>query len=155
MRQVSVEIILMAVVTIGATGCSSGMVRVTDVDDVHLFGGTLTKAQVAEAVIEGAENAGWQAKDVGNDTILATYFVRVHSVQVEIDVGDDFYVTRYKSSNGMKVFCSEGDKKRHRNMMVTGGQPCPGYRNPLYIHTGYKEWMDALNASIHRSIASR
>jgi hypothetical protein len=131
------------------------MVRLTDVDDAHQLDGVLTKTQVTAAVIEGAENAGWQAKDIGNDTVLATYAVRVHSVQVKIDVGDNFYVTRYKSSSGMKVFCSEGDKKRHRNMMVTGGQPCPGSRNPIYIHAGYKEWMDALNTAIQKSIASR
>lgn len=134
-------------------GCSAGWVRVNDVHNVHDVDGTLTKSELTEAIIEGAQNAGWHAKDVGNDTVLALYMVRVHSVQVEIDVGDGFYVTRYKSSSGMKVFCSQRDRDFLRNMKVTGQQECPGFGNPAYIHSAYETWMNSLNASIQQAIS--
>ncbi len=38
----------------------------------------------------------------------------------------------------------------HRNMRVSGQRNCPGYRDPSYIHKGYKEWVDSLNAANER-----
>ena len=134
-------------------GCSTGWVRVDDFHDVHDVDGALTKPQMVEAIIEGARDAGWRARDLGNDKVLATYAVRVHSVQVEIDVGDGFYVTRYKSSSGMKVFCTQRDRDYLRNMKITGEQQCPGFSSPAYIHSAYETWMNALNASIQREIS--
>ena len=134
-------------------GCSTGWVRVDDFHDVHFVDESLTKPQMVEAIIEGARDAGWRARDLGNDTVLATYAVRVHSVQVEIDVGDGFYVTRYKSSSGMKVFCTQRDRDYLRNMKITGEQQCPGFSNPAYIHSAYQTWMNALNASIQHEIS--
>ena len=138
-----------------AQGCSTGWVAVNDVHDVHSVDAPLTKREMTEAIIEGAQNAGWRAKDLGHDRVLAVFTVRVHSVQVEIDVGDGFYVTRYESSSGMKAFCSQRDRDYLRNMKVTGQQKCPGDAQPTYIHSAYKTWMDSLNASIQKAIRDR
>lgn len=148
--RLAVVIVLLA----PALGCSTGWVRLNDIDAMHDVGASLTKAEMTEAIIEGAQDAGWRAKDLGNDTILAVLTVRAHTVQVEIDVGDEFYITRYKSSREMKVFCSQRDRDYLRNMKVTGRQECPGYAAPMYIHSAYKTWVDSLNASIQQAISA-
>ena len=130
------------------------MVKIMNVDDAHRFDKSLTKSQVREAIIEGAELAGWRAKDLGNDEILTTYSIRVHTVHIAITYGDSFYVTRYSSSNGMKMFCSQRDMDKTRDLKVSGAEQCPGNRPPLYIHGNYKKWMDALNTSIQNRAAS-
>ena len=147
------RVLFILMMTLFIAGCAPFMVSLYEVDDVHLFDGAFTKDQVKEAIIEGADFAGWRAKDVGNDTILVSYLVRIHTVDVEIDYSESFYVTRYKSSSGMKMFCTEKEKIKYRNMIVSGQQDCPGLRKPAYIHKGYKEWMDSLNAAIQNSLA--
>ncbi len=129
-------------------------VRLYDVDKVHSIDKSLTKEQITRAVLEGAEDAGWRAKDLGDGRILATYSVRVHTVHVEIAIGDDTYDTRYRSSTGMKVYCSWEDKQKRRNIKVTGRGDCPNQADPAFIHYGYKRWVDSLNNSIRLSLAS-
>ena len=133
-------------------GCATSWVRLNDVDDVHHVDTSLSKPEMTEAIVEGAQNAGWRPKELGNDTILAVFHMRAHVVQVEIDVGDGFYVTRYQSSREMKVFCSQRDKEHLRNMKITGRQECPGDVKPTYIHSAYKTWIDSLNSSIQEAI---
>ena len=129
-------------------------VRLYDVDKVHSIDKSLTKEQITRAVLEGAEDAGWRAKDLGDGRVLATYSVRVHTVNVEITIGDDTYDTRYRSSTGMKVYCSWEDKQKHRSIKVTGRDDCPNQADPAFIHYGYKRWVDSLNNSIRLSLAS-
>lgn len=152
-----VNLMVFVAVTVLASACAqhaAHWVRLGDLNEVHFVDADLTKAQITKAVIEGAEAAGWRVKDLGNDTVRAVYIVRVHTVQIEIDVSDRVYMTRYVSSNNMKSFCSEADKRRLRNMKITGQQGCPNQSDPLYIHYGYKQWMDSLNASIRQSLAT-
>jgi hypothetical protein len=132
-------------------GCS-GMVPLHEVDKSHFVDRSLPKDQVKEAIIEGAETAGWRAKDLGGDMILATYRIRTHMIHVEINYTDTYYATRYKSSNEMKMFCTQRDRDNARNIKVSGRQECPG-GIPLYIHGNYKIWVDSLNAAIQSSLA--
>lgn len=129
-------------------------VRLHDVDKVHSIDENLTKKQITRAILEGAEDAGWRAKDLGGGRVLATYSVRVHTVHVEITIGDDTYDTRYQSSIGMKVYCSWDDKQKRSNIKVTGRDSCPNQADPAFIHYGYKRWVDSLNNSIRLSLAS-
>ncbi len=140
------------VMTLFVAGCS-GMVRLSEVDGQHFVERSLTKDQVKEAIIEGAESAGWIAKDLGSDYILATYRIRSHTIHVNIDFTNSYYITNYKTSNRMKMFCTERDRDNARNLKVSGRQECPG-GIPLYIHGNYKIWVDSLNAAIQSSLAS-
>jgi len=133
-------------------GCTSSMVTVVDVDGLHIIHRSLTKARVKEAIIEGAETAGWLTKDMGDGRILATYHVRNHTVHVRIDYINSNYRTGYSSSNGMKMFCSERDKKTHQ-LKVSGRDKCRT-GGPAYIHGNYKKWVDSLNTSIQNSLSS-
>jgi hypothetical protein len=145
---------LFLVIALSMTGCTGSMVKIMNVDDSHSIDQSLSKNQIRDAIIEGAELAGWRTKDLRDDEILATYIIRVHTVQVAIVYADSFYVTRYSSSSGMKMFCSQRDRDKTRDLKVSGSEQCPGDRPPLYIHGNYKKWMDALNASIQNRLAS-
>jgi hypothetical protein len=130
------------------------MVPLTKVDGQHFIDESLTQAQVREAIIAGAENARWSTEDLRSDYILATYHIRVHTVHVKIVFTNTFYIAHYESSDGMKMFCSEKDMEKNRNMIVSGRKKCPDNRLPSYIHKGYKKWVDSLNVAIQNSLAS-
>jgi hypothetical protein len=131
------------------------MVTVVDVDGLHLIHKSLTKEQVKEAIIDGAETAGWLTKDIRDGRILATYHVRNHTVHVRIDYINSEYSTSYSSSGGMKVFCSVRDKKTHQLKVTVSGKDRCRTGGPAYIHGNYKVWVDALNVSIQREIAAK
>lgn len=133
------------------TGCSQ-MIPITQVSDMGTIERSLTKDQVADAIEEGARNAGWTAKNIGNDQIAATYRIRAHTVTVTIDYSEDLYRIHYKSSLGMKVQCSEEDWRAAKNIIVTGRQACPGFQTPQYIHENYRQWIEYLKASIDHSL---
>jgi len=147
-----VRVSLLVAMSLFVAGCSPFMVSVNEVDKTHLVTGSPTKDEIRAAILEGAELAGWQAKDVGNDKILATYTYSKHRIFIEIDYSDSYYATRYRSSMEMKMFCSERDKKKHQGMKVSGRQNCPGNAKPLYIHKAYKQWVDSLNNSIQSAL---
>ncbi len=135
-------------------GCTPFMVPLHQVDDSHVVDRPLTKDQVKDAIMKGAENAGWRAKELENDKILASFNFKTHAINVEIDYTSYSYATRYESSYWMKMFCSKRDMEKHQNMIVSGQKECPGNRPPSYIHKSYKQWMDSLNAAIQDSLAS-
>jgi hypothetical protein len=145
---------LFLVIVLSMTGCTGSMVKIMNVDDYHGIDKSLSKNQVKEGIIEGAELAGWRTKDLGNDEILATYLIRVHVIQIAITYSDSFYVTRYSSSSGMKMFCSQRDRDKTRDLKVSGAEQCPGNRPPMYIHGNYKDWVDSLNVAIQNSLVS-
>ncbi len=151
--KIPVRLLLILTMTSFVAGCTGSMVRVIDVDDLHVVSSSFTKEQVKEAIMEGAESAGWLAKDLGGDSILATYHIRTHTIQVRIDFINSNYSTQYSSSNGMKMFCSERDKQKNR-LKVSGRQECIGTGVPSYIHGKYKKWVDSLNTAIQNSLAN-
>ena len=150
--KISLRVCFISTITLLIAACATSMVRVVDFEDVHIIHKRLTEEQVKEAIVEGAAASGWLTKDMGNGRILATYHVRTHTVHVRIDYRNSNYSTGYSSSNGMKMFCSERDKKTHQ-LKVTGRDKCRT-GGPAYIHGNYKKWMDALNAAIQSSLAS-
>ena len=147
------HLLFVFVMTLFVAGCS-GMVPLHKVDESHFVDGSLTEDQVKEAIIQGIEAAGWFAKDLGGDEILATYRIRTHTVHVVINYTDTYYATRYKSSSEMKMFCTQRDRDNARNIKISGRQECPG-GIPMYIHGNYKIWVDSLNASIQRELAAK
>ena len=132
-------------------GCSS-MVAIDDVPASGTINRDLTKEQIGKAIEDGAFNAGWIPKDIGNDQIMASYRVRSHSVLVMIEYSEDIYNIRYSSSREMKVQCTEADHKAAPNIIVTGRQSCPGLQKPLYIHANYGPWIANLKHSIDQAI---
>ena len=58
------HLLVVFVMTLFVSGCS-GMVPLHEVDESHFVDRSLTEDQVKEAIIEGAETAGWLAKDLG------------------------------------------------------------------------------------------
>ena len=150
---IPLRLLFVFAVILFATGCS-GMVPLHEVRNSYIVHGSLTKDQLKEAIIKGAQTDGWLAEDLVGDKILATYRIRVHTVHVEISYTDSFYVTRYKATSGMKMFCTVQDKFEDRNIKVSGQQQCLGDRAPMYIDGNYKKWMDSLNAAIQNSLAS-
>ncbi len=146
------HLLFVFVMSLFVTGCS-GFVQLYEFDDLHTIGRSLTAEQIKEGILEGAQVAGWNAKTLSSESILATYHIRVHTVNVEIFYTDTDYWINYKSSNGMKMFCTKRDRDKVRNMKVSGRHECPG-GIPMYIHGNYKKWVDSLNTAIRNSLAS-
>ncbi len=139
-------------ITLFASGCS-GFVPLHEVDGTRSIDRSLTAEQIKEGILDGAQAAGWNAKVLSSDKILATYHIRVHTVNMEIFYTDSFYRISYKSSSGMKMFCTQRDRDEVKNIKVSGEQECPG-GSPLYIHGNYKKWVDSLNSAIRNMLAS-
>lgn len=133
------------------TGCAD-MIRLDGIDGSGTIDRPLTQEQVKKAIEDGAERVGWRAKEAKDNKMLASYRIRSHLMVVEITYSVDSYDIRYKSSSRLKAFCSEADKKAARNIILTGGQTCPGYADPLYIHGNYGVWVNELKQSIEYSL---
>ena len=147
------HILFVFVMTLFVAGCSA-MVPLHEVRYSYIVDVSLSKDQLKEAVIKGAQTADWLTKDLVGDKLLAPYRIRDHTVHLEISYTDSFYVTRYKATTGMKMFCTVQDKLKDRNIKISGQHGCLGDRAPMYIDGNYKKWMDSLNASIQNSLAS-
>jgi hypothetical protein len=132
-------------------GCSGSMVALHEVNNNHIIDKSLTKDQVKESILEGAKNAGWVAEVQGSSSILATYQIKIHTVQVNIGYSEFYYAPYFKSSIAMKMKCASTDK-RH---IVSGYKSCPGNFPPYAINANYKNWIDQLNAAIQNSLASK
>ena len=138
------------IIIVLGTGC---MVEVNQVDGSHAIYRTLTQDQVKRAIIDGAQQAGWRTNVIGSNTIVASYAVRTHIVQIKINYSDDSYSASYYSSSGMKIYCTKRGDGPFERPRISGQQDCPGNEEPKYIHGEYKAWMNSLNGSIQRSLA--
>lgn len=134
--------------------CTASYVALNEVDHSHVIGRKLNEEQIKQAILTGADNAGWKAEDLGNNGILATYRIRVHTVKVKIYYTDSSYTTTYDSSVGLKMFCNDYDRYKTRRKKISGLQECPGNLKPRYVHGNYKKWMETLEASIDKQIGS-
>lgn len=133
------------------TSCAK-MVPLASVDNFGFIDAPLTKEKMKEAIEEGATNAGWNAKAVKGDRIIASYQPRSHRVVVEITYTDDSYEIRYKASSRMKIYCSDQARDAGQKPKLTGTESCPGNADPLYIHHAYQLWIDNLKSSIDLSL---
>ena len=125
-----------------------------EVDATHTIGRSLSNEKIHEAILDGAQLAGWNAKTLPSGRIRATYHVRNHTVHVEVFYTDAWYKITYQSSNGMKMFCTTSDRDKLKGVKVSGRDSCPGNGAPMYIHGNYKKWVDSLSMSIQSSLAS-
>ena len=147
--KVSIGVLLIA-------GCRAiPMVALDDVNQNHIINKPLTKEQVKESILEGAKYANWRAQDLGFDTIQATYRIRTHTVNVQIQYTESSYSLYYKSSNKMKMYCTKKDFDKKKVKVVSGNRDCPGGMPPYAIHGAYQTWVDDLNHDIQTSLASK
>lgn len=128
------------------TGFVHGFAPLHGTDAAQPINRSLSEDDIKSAILEGARAAGWQAKALTDGQILATYQIRAHTVHVNIHYTDTYYTLNYRDSVGMKMFCTERDKKRAINQKVSGHENCPG--RPAYIHQNYLIWLVTLNESI-------
>jgi len=148
---VSIRLRLVFIGAVLITGCSGSMVPLHEVDNNNIIDKSLTKDQVKDSILEGAKNAGWVAEVQGSSSILATYQIRIHTVQVNIGYSEFYYAPYFKSSIAMKMKCASTDKGH----IVSGYKSCPGNSPPYAINANYKIWIDQLNAAIQNSLASK
>lgn len=113
----------------------------------------MTIEEIRKAIEDGATSANWISKPGSDHTVIASYRIRVHSVVVEIPYSEGSYEIRYKSSVGMKLYCTEEDKYAGTNRILSGHQVCPGGADPLYIHDNYADWVSDLKKSIDNALA--
>jgi hypothetical protein len=135
-------------------GCAT-MVPLKDVNETHIIDKPLTKEQVKESILEGAEYANWRVQDLDSGTMLATYLIRIHTVNVQIAYTESSYSLYYKSSKEMKIYCTKKDLDKKKGKLVSGIQDCPGGMSPYAIHGAYQTWVDDLNRDIQTSLASK
>jgi hypothetical protein len=136
-------------------GCAIPMVALKDVDETHIIDKPLTKEQVRESILEGAKYANWRIQDLSSSTMLATYKIRTHTVNVRIAYTESSYSLYYKSSNEMKMYCTKKDFDKKKAKVVSGIYHCPGGMPPYAIHGAYQTWVDDLNLDIQTSLASK
>jgi hypothetical protein len=131
------------------------MVALQDVQETHVINKPLTKEQVKDSILEGAKFSNWRVKDLNSSTLLATFNIRTHTVNVQIDYSESGYSLYYKSSNEMKMYCTRDDYVKKKGVIVSGNQDCPGGKPPYAIHGAYKTWVDDLNHDIQTSLESK
>ena len=135
-------------------GCSGQMVSLYETEYSHPVEYDLSKERIREAIFEGSKTAGWVAEDENSSRILATYQIRIHTVNVSIYYSETYYRTLFRSSIAMKMYCSEREKQNNRHI-VSGIRYCPGDRPPTYINANYKLWIDELVAAIDAALATK
>ena len=91
-------------------------------------GAVVSKARVGRAIIRGGHARGWVMKRAGASVIMGTLHVRDHVAVVSIPYSSRSYSIKYKSS---------------KNLTRRG-----------YIHKNYQSWINLLNKSIQRQLAS-
>lgn len=151
---ISIRLLKICFIVLLVSGCARPMVVLDDVDENHAVYQTLTKDQMKESILEGAWLAHWKAQDQGPDAILATYIIRRHTVNVQIKYTESSYTINYKSSYGMKMYCTKNDLDKKLHKVVSGVRTCPGGMPPYAIHKAYQAWVDELNRAIRTSIES-
>ena len=152
---ISIRLLKICFIVLLVSGCARPMVVLDDVNENHTVYKTLTKDQMKESISEGAWSAHWKVQDQGPDTILATYIIRRHTVNVRIAYTESSYSISYKSSFDMKMYCTKNDSDKKLHKVVSGVQNCPGNVPPYAIHGAYQTWIDELNSAIQTSIVSK
>lgn len=131
-------------------GCQSAMVPMPNVYGMPI-NANLSLERSREAIKLGALSAGWTVDDVSDDTIIATYKIRAHTVIVNIGYSPRSYGIFYKNSYNMKIQC--GTRPATKKSTISVGQTgCPDGTVPTYIHENYKLWVDQLNDSIQAAL---
>ncbi len=85
---------------------------------------------VRQAILEACPMTGWAPRDLGNNTIEATLFIRTHVAVVNITYSTSGYTIRYKNSSHLNA---DGTK----------------------IHSSYNRWVQNLSNNINAKLASK
>lgn len=93
-------------------------------------GQALEAAQVRQAILNGAKDKGWIARELSPGVITASLAVRNHLAEVEIPYSGTSYSIIYKSSSNLDYKASDQT-----------------------IHNQYNNWVDYLRQAIDARLA--
>jgi hypothetical protein len=117
-------------VAVAVAGCNTMPIQNVDQAAVTSASGKpLAPDQVKAAIIRAGASLGWQMKDEGNNTIVATLTLRKHVAVVAIPYTATSYSIKYRSSENL-------DEK--------GGQ----------IHKNYNGWIQNLTRGINTQLST-
>ena len=153
--EISIRLLKICFLVLLVSGCAIPMVALQDVSETHVIDKPITKEQMRVSILEGATFASWSAQELDSDTILATYLLRTHTVNVQISYTESSYSIKYKSSHDMKMYCTKNDSDKKQGKIISGAQNCPGDRPPYAIHGAYQTWVDELNRAIQAFLVSK
>ncbi len=114
------------------TGCMR-QAKLQNPTNLPVYGATgkqLTEAQVKQAILAGAREKGWVAREMGPGLITATLAVRSHLAEVEIPYSANGYSILYVRSSNLDYDA----------------------RNQT-IHNQYNNWVDYLRRAIEARMA--
>ena len=114
------------------TGCmrQASLQNPTNLPVVGAAGKSLSEAQVKQAILAGAKEKGWVARELTPGVISASLAVRNHLAEVEIPYSGTSYSILYKSSSNL-------DYKA----------------NDQTIHNQYNNWVNYLRQAIDGQMA--
>jgi len=128
--------IILSLVLLLSVFCLSGCMRqapLQNPSNLPVYGATgksLSEAQVKQAILKGAREKGWVAREMGPGLIVASLAVRSHLAEVEIPYSGSSYSIIYKRSQNL-------DYKPQDNS----------------IHNQYNNWVDYLRRAIDAQLA--
>lgn len=147
------RICLLIIAPMLLVGCQATMVPIHNLYNQPIPG-NLDRQEIAEAITQGATSAGWTAEATIENSILAMYNIRAHTVVVNIGFSNTRYSILYKSSNHMKVRCGTRPDISKKPEVTVGGEVCTGDTVPTHIHENYKAWIEKLDKSISAALQS-
>lgn len=86
-----------------ATGCmrQATLQNPTNIPVVGATGKSLSEAQVKQAILAGAKEKGWVARELTPGVISASLAIRSHLAEVEIPYSSTSYSIIYKNSSNL------------------------------------------------------
>ncbi|MDR1044422.1 MAG: hypothetical protein LBP33_04790 [Candidatus Adiutrix sp.] len=110
------------------TGCmrQANLQNPTNLPVVSYSGKGLTEAQVRQAILLGAQEKGWIARELTPGVISATLTVRQHMAEVEIPYSANSYSILYKNSQNLDYNAKDRT-----------------------IHNQYNNWVDYLRQAVN------
>ena len=117
-------------VALAVAGCNTMPIQNVDSAAItNSSGKPLTQDQVRSSIVRAGTALGWQMKDEGTNTLVATLILRKHVAVVAIPYSTSSYSIKYRSSENL-------DEK--------GGQ----------IHKNYNGWIQNLNRGINAQFSA-
>lgn len=113
-------------------GCmrQASLLNPSNLPVVSATGQSLSEAQVKQAILAGAKDKGWIARELSPGVISASLAVRSHLAEVEIPYSGSSYSIRYKNSSNLDY--KAGDQT---------------------IHNQYNNWVNYLRQAIDARLA--
>jgi len=123
---------LMIMSLVLAAGCmrQAALQNPRNLPVVSASGQSLKEAQVKQAILDGARDKGWVARELSPGVITASLAIRSHLAEVEIPYSGSSYSILYKSSTNLDY--RPGDQT---------------------IHNQYNNWVNYLRQAINARLA--